>query len=311
MTAHHFLLRFGSRWFVVSLLAVAGLVVAGCDDASLDPSSTPETSPSDQPLSPDVRLQIAYDQTEATYASVWPQVIVGNESKSSKSEDEAVYMTEYEKTREVRSYDQDGYLTSSYEFVEGHPGMNMPADAYNDLKPDMPYNPQDENPVVRSELKGNTMTVYREDGSIARQRPVDPEAFRLSPAELDSLKTLAESNATIDERRQRARRSLQARGASLRQLDENRVSFTQSVSNAGGVSSVEKVVDLRIGEPIYLKYRLKNGNTDMVQTRRYGFYNGVPFPTRKVTYSYDDRSGTWGVVSRTEVVRKNVSIRFN
>lgn len=60
-----------------------------------------------------------------------------------------------------------------------------------------------------------------------------------------------------------------------------------------------------------MKYKLKNGNTDMVETRRYARKSGLPVLMKSVTYNYDDRTGSWGVVSRTEVTRRNVSVQFN
>jgi hypothetical protein len=31
---------------------------------------------------------------------------------------------------------------------------------------------------------------------------------------------------------------------------------------------------------------------------------------RRVTYDYGDRNGGWGVVSRTETTRRDISVRF-
>ncbi|PEN13821.1 hypothetical protein CRI94_07085 [Longibacter salinarum] len=299
-------------WSIIIMAALAGtvIVLSGCDTSGIDASTGPPEGGGATDLGPNVRLQISFDETDATYSSVWPDVIVGNESKSAKSEG-TVYMTEYEETSQVRSYDREGYLTSSSRFIEGHPGMNMPADLYAELQNDMPYDPEDENPVVRSEVKNGRLTAYHADGSVARQRSVDPEAFRLSPEAMDSLEARSTVSASVDERREQTLTSLRSRGVSFRQLDDNRVSFTKSVSSSEGAPTVETVVDLRIGEPIYLKYRLKNGNVDMVQTRRYGMYSGMPFPERIVTYKYDDRKGEWGVVSRSETIRSNINVRFN
>ena len=306
------------RWPVVlSVLAVAGfaLTVAGCDDTSVaptSPGSSSESSDPGAPLPPDVRLRIAYDQTEVTYSNVWPGSIVGNDEAKKAKKEGAKLMTEFEKTHEVRSYDDEGYLTASYEYLDGnHPNMNMPADAYSDLKSEMPYDPNDENPVVRSVLEGSEMRYIREDGSEARSRPIDPEEFRIDPAKLDSLSNQQDDTSDVDSRRSAALESLQDRGIAFRRLGENRVVYEQEVEGARGTSSVKKVIDLRFGKPIYMKYKLKNGNTDMVETRRYTRESGLPVMVESVTYNYDDRTGDWGVVSRTEVTRRDISIQFN
>lgn len=306
------------RWPVVlSVLAVAGfaLTVAGCDDTSVAPpapGSSSEPTDSGAPLPPDVRLRIQYDQTEVTYSNVWPGSIVGNDEAKAAKEEGAKLMTEFEKTHEVRSYDDEGYLTASYKYLDGnHPGMNMPADAYSDLKSEMPYDPNDENPIAGSELNGSTIKYVRADGSEARSRPIDPEKFRIDPAKLDSLSNQQDDTSDVDSRRSAVLGSLQNRGISFRRLDKNRVVYDQKIEDVRGTSSVKKVIDLRFGKPIYMKYKLKNGNTDMVETRRYARKSGLPVLMKSVTYNYDDRTGSWGVVSRTEVTRRNVSVQFN
>lgn len=304
------------RWPVVlSVLAVAGfaLTVAGCDDTSVAPpapGSSSEPTDSGAPLPPDVRLRIQYDQTEVTYSNVWPGSIVGNDEAKAAKEEGAKLMTEFEKTHEVRSYDDEGYLTASYEYLDGnHPGMNMPADAYSDLKSEMPYDPNDQNPVVRSVLEGNEMRYIREDGSMARTVSVDPERFRIDPQKIDSLK--AADTSDVDSRREMIRESLKQQSSSLQNIDKNRVAFTQSVSDTRGVSQVKKVVDLRVGKPVYLKYERKDGKTAMVETRQYKLVSGVPVKVRSVTYDYDDRKGKWEVVARTETVRKKISVQLD
>jgi hypothetical protein len=208
----------------------------------------------------------------------------------------------------VRSYDDEGYLSASYEYLNGnHPDMNMPAAAYNDLKSEMPYDPTDENPVVRSVLEGGEMRYIRKDGSVARTFSVDPERFRIDPQKIDSLQATETSN--LHSRRKRVRESLEQRPFSFQKIGENRVAFSQRVPDAGGVSQVKKVVDLRVGKPIYLKFKQEDGRTTLVETRRYRLVSGVPVKLKSVSYSYDDRGGEWRVVTRTEIMRRNVSVR--
>jgi hypothetical protein len=175
----------------------------------------------------------------------------------------------------------------------------------------MPYDPKDENPIVRSELRRDEIRYIRADGSEARTRPIDPELYRIDPATLDSLEDVQDDSSVANGRRSEVLESLQQRGISFRRLDANRVAFDQRLEDVRGASTVKKVIDLRIGQPIYLKYELKNGNTDMVETRRYNTVSGLPLMVQSVTYNYDDRTGSWGVVTRTEVTRKNISVQFD
>lgn len=286
------------------------LVVVGCDDASMAPSPTDSDATAEEGLSPGVRMRVSFDQTERTYTSVWPGSIVGSDDAKEGATRGGKLMTEFEKTREVRSYDEDGYLTAEYEFIEGSPSMNMPEAAYEANKKQMPYDPSTENPIVRSELEGSTIRYVREDGSTARTRQIDPESFRIDPSKLDSLKETAEQS-TMEERRKSVLQSLRSRGVSFNRMSDNHVRLRQRVSGDQAVKHVQKVIDLRTGRPVYLKYELKNGRTDLVETREYRFVSGVPMKVYTVTYDYDNRSGEWGVVARTEIMRKNISVQFN
>lgn len=299
------------------VLCGVALLLAGCDQSAVTTETPQENSASpsetssedDAPLPPDVRLRIQYDQTEVTYSNVWPGSIVGNNAK--KKKEGAQLMTEFEKTHEKRSYDDDGYLHRTYEYIDGnHPGMNMPADAYNDLKSEMPYDPSDENPIVRYELEGSSMKYIRKDGTVAREVAVDPEKYRVDPEKLDSLKAAQDDTSDTEERRTAVRRRLQQEH-SLTQIDENRVSFTRSVDQNQEISKVKTVVDLRNGKPIYQKYLRKNGKIDMIVTRRYTRKSGLSVMRKSVTYNYDDRTGSWDVVSRTEVTRKNIAVHID
>jgi hypothetical protein len=153
------------------------------------------------------------------------------------------------------------------------------------------------------------MRYIREDGSMARTVSVDPERFRIDPQKIDSLK--AADTSDVDSRREMIRESLEQQSSSLQNIDKNRVAFTQSVSDKRGVSQVKKVVDLRVGKPVYLKYERKDGETSMVETRQYKLVSGVPVKVRSVTYDYDDRKGKWEVVARTETVRKKISVQLD
>jgi hypothetical protein len=294
-------------------LLAGALLVAGCDSSKFDPGAPrPDDRP---PLSPDVRMQVSYEQTEITFSNTLPPGLVGNTDESQTNaqtgEKKAVHMTEYEATRELRSYDEKGYLTAHYEYIDGNrPHMNMPGDTYNDLKSGMPHNAEDENPVVRSVLDGGTMKYVRQNGDVDRSVSVDPETFRMDPATLDSLEAMSEDSAGADQRRARVRERLQRRGRSLSRVSANHVAFTVQADDLNGVGRVRKVVDLRHGQPVHLTYELKDGRKSMVETRIYGRYNAVPIMARRVTYDYGDRNGGWGVVSRTETTRRDISVRF-
>jgi len=62
---------------------------------------------------------------------------------------------------------------------------------------------------------------------------------------------------------------------------------------------------------VHLTYKRKNGKTAMVETRFYRRYTGVPILQSRTTYQYGEKNGEWGVTSRSETRRRNISVRFS
>lgn len=302
-----------SRFLALALLAT--VLLAGCDSGSLDPGSVGSDDP--PPLAPNVRMQISFDQTDVTFSNTLPPGLVGDVGGGANVQakgtgEGASHMTEYEKMHEVRSYDKDGYLTASYEYIEGsRPHMNMPGAAYNDFKAGMPYNPNDKNPIVRSELMGGTRKYIRKNGDVDRSYSIDPETFRVDPATLDSLEALSNDTTQTSTRRAAARRALERRSLSLRRMSKHHVAFQKQLRDVGNLASVRQVVDLRYGKPVHLVYKREDGKTSMVETRVYARYSGVPVMYRSVTYQYGSKGGEWSVTSRSETTRENITLRFN
>lgn len=285
------------------------LVLSSCDSASTGPSD--DGSSDQSQLAPNVRMKISYDETEASFSNVLPPNIVGQVKKSGVGSKQSLeskgVLENYESIRETKTYDDEGYLTKTYTHIDGHARLNMPESAFEALKDQMPRRTQ-ENPIVKFNLDGGSIQLIRENGDVAAQGSVDPERFRMDPELLDSLETL--QNISTEEREERTRDRLNRMGVSLRSLSKHHVAF-KTKSDENGLSTIRRVVDLRHGSPVYLVYRNTDGERIRVVTRVYGRYSGVPVMRREVSYQYGPKDDGRAVVGRTEIRRRNISVKFN
>lgn len=296
-------------WTVVG----AGLTIllAGCDTRTPSPEEASSGNPSS--LAPNVRLKIAYDETEATFSRVLPPNVVGQVDKSGigsrKNLENKGVMENYESVHETKRYDEDGYLTRTYTHTDGHARLNLPEAAYGNLT-DRGGHRLPENPITKFSLEGGALQLIRQDGEVAAQGSVDPERFRMDPERLDSLEALQQNVPSVETRTKRTRQRLNRMGVSLRRLGDHHVSFERTLEDTG-LSSVRYVVDLRHGQPVHIVHKNEDGDRVRVTTRVYGRYNGVPVMWREVTYHYGSKAGSRTVVARTEVHRENISVQFN
>lgn len=306
--------RTSARPGVITLALLALLLAVGCDSGSFIPDTPPAES-TNEPLPPNIRLRISYDQRQVTYSSLLPPGLIGDIDRGRANlqvhgdiENRGV-MESYEITHETISYDEEGYLTRTYTYTDGWQGLNMPEAVYNDLKDQMPRRAP-KNPVVKFKLEGGTMQFIRKDGQIAASASVDPSVYRVDPATLDSLEALRRDTSQTEQRETQMRKRLQRRGLALKTLSAHHVAF-ETRSKERGLSSIRRVIDLRTGQPVYLVYRKDDGRPARTETRTYGRYSGVPVMTHEMSYEYGDKNGQWTVVSRTETMRNNISVQFN
>jgi hypothetical protein len=257
-------------------------------------------------------MKISYDETEMTFSNVLPPNVVGQVGTSGmgskKTLESKGVMENYESIHETKTYDEEGYLTRTYTHTDGHARLTMPESAYEAFEHRMPHRAS-KNPITTFKLEGGSIRLTRENGEVAAQGSVDPEQFRMDPEHLDSLEAM-QQRASAEKRAEQTRRRLNRMGFSLRSLSSTHVSF-ETTSEEKGLSSIRRVVDLRHGQPVYLVHKNEDGERVRVITRVYGRYSGVPVMRREVSYQYGPKGDERGVVARTEVQRKNISVQFN
>jgi hypothetical protein len=311
----HTIPRFQNAGRSFGLVAAALLLVlTACDDAGTLTDTLTDTA--DPPAPPigvvgNARYAVSYQQTEHTFSTVWPEDLVAAVGKSVAESGNVEYLIDYEVTKETVSYDADGYMTSETVHLEGHDGTVMPDADYQAFADEMPYDVEHENPVVRSVLDGNQIVYYRKDGTVDDQVEIDPEDYRISPAEIDSLEAVASDSASVDTRIAASRQRMDAQGVSYQMISERFARMDAAVSDLGEVVRARQVIDLAVGQPVQITYLRQDGSIDMQIDRLFQWASGVPYLSHSVTYQYGEIEGRWNVVSRTETTRENVRVVFN
>ena len=66
-------------------------------------------------------------------------------------------MVDYERVKEVVAFDEQGYMASSIEFLEGDQSMNMPEEIYKSLKEYMPAKDVNHDPIIKQEMSNGVI----------------------------------------------------------------------------------------------------------------------------------------------------------
>ena len=205
------------------LIGMGILLSFACKQAtgSLDIS---EEEPIIEDLNINVKYAESYDQTVTTFSRIWPEGISAGFGKG-KTSSGGELLVDYERTREVLAFDEDGYMSTVSEFLEGDGEMNMPEEAFNDLKDIMPARSNDYDPVVKTVMEGGKTFQYGKSGNLKYQFEYDPEVFRVTQAELDSMEVWANASDDTDQSVQRNLINLSQQNINFERVGDFHVSY--------------------------------------------------------------------------------------
>ena len=300
-TTNHTLTRWARRTLAVA--ALPAIALAGCDAGLSSVDEREPASGSGGPLAPDVRYEVAYDQTSRTFSAYWPEELVA----AGKAGGDSEYLVHYEAVHEVTSFDEEGYLSQSYHYLEGNADTRLPEDVIEDYEDVMPTSEGD--PVVRFEMKDGQMRYYGASGNVVHSMSYDPEAFRVDPVLLDSMKA-AQQEADVSGRVARNVAALKREGIAFRALEGHGALVESDVEDVEGIGRVRQVLDLRIGQPAQVTYFREDGQIDSIEMRTYEIVGGLPVMAQSVTYDYGMVGGEWTVAYRTEVERAGITAQI-
>lgn len=296
------------RFRVVSmLLGICMMLAFGCKQVNSPLEATSENGQTIEGLNINVKYAESYDQTEITYSRIWPEGISAGFDKS-KSTSGGELLVDYERTNEVLAYDEEGYMSSVTEFLEGDGEMNMPEDTYNKLKSTMPAKSADYDPVARIVLQDGVSKSYTKSGKLKYESTYNPEEFKVDPSLLEVLKTNQEDSSDVEQSVQSNIEALKQEDIQFDLLDDYYAKYTLPETQRTKVSGYQVVKDLRNGHIVAEAVMRDDGKYQSVSFNKYKEVKGMSVLSYKEKYSYGDLNGKWEITQRTVTHRQNINI---
>lgn len=299
-------------------LGLAAFTFSRCDKGS-GTIGTSENNPENtvSPLNINVKYQESYDQKEMTFSNYWPQgtaVSVSGKSEGASTQSaQGELLVDYEYTRETVSFDDEGYMSTTREFLEGDGEMNMPEELYNRIKDEMPAKSADHDPIVRTEMANGVERAITRSGEIAYEQEYPVEDFRIDPEMLDSLRSMHNDTSNVDAAVQRNIKQLNNSGLSFNVRDRFYASYSQPAGPAenSDIAEYNYVMDLRTGQVIASILKDAQGRKLSSTMRQYQYVNGVYIMANEETHLYGKINGEWDVTTRKIINRDNIEVIFN
>jgi hypothetical protein len=294
------------------LAGMCVLLTFGCKQGN-NPIDTSKQERIIEGLNINVKYAELYNQTEITYSRIWPEGIsTGFQKANASSTTGGELLVDYERTKEVVAFDEEGYMSTVSEFLEGDGEMNMPEEAYHKFKDIMPARSNDYDPVVRIEYSKGVERQIGKSGKVKYENAYDEELFKVDPHLLDSLNNLQDEDVESSIRRNL--RTLESRGQSFDIFDNHFALFTVNANKEMGKNGIVKlryVEDLRTGEIVRIDLLNEEGNHDSIMLSKYKKVNGVSVQYSEEIYRFGKINGGWGVTGRTVTNKSNIRIIKN
>lgn len=293
-----------------ALFGVLAIIIASCTQVESPFSVQEPDVKSFEDLNINVKYAESYDQTTITYSRHWPSSISTGLAKTT-SDGEGEIMVDYERIHEIIAFDEDGYMSSVTEFLEGDEKMNMPESVFNDLKTKMPARGINNDAIVREEMSDGLVKLFTRSGNLLYELPYNPEEYRVELSELEAFEEWAKT--------QNSEKSIESnlKKLELEGLDFSviegiyaKYSVVDQINNSEKIR-FEYIDDLRTGLNLQtITYRADN-RIENVQLNSYQIVSGVPILSGQVTYQYRNVNGSWDVAYRTQMTRNNIKIAKN
>jgi hypothetical protein len=292
-------------------LALA-VVIAGCTSIDAPVGTDDNGVKSFEDLNINVKYAESYDQTTVTFSRHWPNSISTSLAKNVEGGGEL--MIDYERVHEVIAFDEDGYMSSTLEFLEGDSEMGMPESVYEQVKAEMPAKDPSDNPVAKIVMTDGLMRQYGKDGTIKSEFPIDKEALRIDPEWLEVLRDSTSDEGNTQNTIKNNIRVLEDSGIKYSVVNGFYAKYEMPPSPEGvadGVSKQEYVRDLRNGNIISYAELNAKGEYLNVTESRYSTIEGIPVLKHEVYYTFGNVNGHWGISERSVMTRENIQIIIN
>lgn len=286
------------------------IVITGCtnSDNPFSSDSTESSSISIDDLNINVKYAESYDETRITFSRRWPSSI--SHSLAKTVDEGGEIMTDYERISKLVAFDEEGYLYTSTEFLEGDSQMNMPESIYEEVKHKKPAEDINKDPITRIEFSNGQLKHFGRSGKLLSEHSFNPEDYRLDEETLEILSTIIMDLSDEDETVSSSIDALNVSGLQYNIKNEFYADVVEPVKNQGqtDVSKYKYRLDLRIGEKVEeVAYDLQNR---LLHYRVSNFItvDGRPMLQRELYYEYGELNNNWEVIARKVTTRTNHKI---
>lgn len=292
----------------IMLFGMCVLVSYGCKQVN-NPLESSNEKQSIEGLNINVKYAESYDQTEITYSRLWPKGISEGLNKQSSSGGEL--LVDYERTREVLAFNEEGYMNSVTEFLEGDGEMNMPEEAYNNLKSTMPAKSADHDPVVKTVMQDGKSKSYTKSGELKYESTYDPEEFRVDPVLLEQLGPTDNDTSDVDQNIQKNIEGLTNNGIAFDIVDGFYAKYQISASTQAQEDDIPGYLilqDLRTGDIVSSAMFRPDGKYRTITFNRYKLVENTSILAYSEKFKFGEISGKWGVIERSVLHRENIKV---
>jgi hypothetical protein len=296
----------------VAVILTMLLFLTGCTESN-NPFSPEKSEPTVtvDDLNISVKYAESYDETSMYFSRRWPKSMSHGFAKTMNEDGEI--MTDYERTSKTIAYDEEGYLYTITEFLEGDSEMNMPESIHEAIKHHKPGEDINKDPVVREEFSKGESYLYGKSGKVISQHSFNPEDFRLDQESLEILASYVENSSSNDQNVSNRIDNLNSSGLSYQIKNSFYADVEETVSDqtTSKISKLKYRLDLRTGMKVEeIAYDLQNRPIHY-RISSYANIEGTPMLQRELFYEYGELNNNWEIIGRNVITRTNHNIIRN
>lgn len=285
----------------IKLLLLALVAFAACDVSDLDfGRSSKSANTKYEPFNPaELATGLSFEENVSAFTAPMGTSPQKKWVKSAVNEDsEAKLLESWQNVKKLTGFDANGDYMMTWEMLDGDAELSIPAEIYEKYKDQIPA--RDPNPVVRGETRQGYHKAWRKNGDLAWQHAYDTKQFRLTPAELDSLKKMNNDTTGI---RAKARATLAQYGENVIRLSNDLVAV-QTVDSETK-KSTKTIYHQSLNDYVRRMEYDARGKLETVTFRELAVQSGRVIVTNETVYSRVDLSQGVPAIKTTHVNRKN------
>ena len=250
-------------------------------------------------------FKVDYEEESATFSFRRPRTKIYAGSLGKAANENSMYMVDYNNIHKHIEFDEDGYMATSTDYIEGSENGPLLSGIESELDQLRPASDPDKKIVTSVELRNGNLIFLDESSEVLRSKQLNQEEFRIDIAVLDSM-NFVECDTCMGKV-----------NSSIAELRENQMSFNmvdnfhakiESASDSQHLSKITRVVDLRTGLVKKTATYDAEGRPRALRNIRHEIVEGFPVESGSLTYRFGSVNNSWQAISMKVVNRTNISV---